>query len=84
MYNLGDAEVVTLLDLAKRLVELNGSGSCRIVPFPADRKAIDIGDYYSDFGRIKADLGWEPAVSLDDGLRRSLDFYREHGSAYWE
>jgi UDP-glucose 4-epimerase len=83
VYNLGDSEVVSLLDLAQKLVELNGDGSFRIVPFPEDRKAIDIGDYYSDFARIKGDLGWEPRVGLDEGLRRSIDFYREQGDAYW-
>jgi nucleoside-diphosphate-sugar epimerase len=83
VYNLGDSEVVSLLELAERLVELNGSGSFKVVPFPADRKAIDIGDYYSDFGRIKADLGWEPRVGLEAGLRSSIDFYREHAAAYW-
>lgn len=83
VYNLGDSEVVSLLDLAKKLVELHGGGSFRVVPFPEDRKAIDIGDYYSDFARIRDDLGWEPRVGLEDGLRRSLDFYREHGPAYW-
>src|SRR5947208_6453128 len=82
-YNLGDSEVVNLLDLARKLVELNGDGSFKVVPFPEDRKAIDIGDYYSDFTRIKADLGWQPRVGLDEGLQRSIDFYREHGSSYW-
>jgi UDP-glucose 4-epimerase len=82
VYNLGDSEVVSLLDLAKKLVELNGGGSYRVVPFPEDRKAIDIGDYYSDFARIKDDLGWEPRVGLDEGLRRSIEFYRERGDAY--
>ena len=83
IYNLGSEEVVSLLDLAKRLVELNREGSYRVVPFPEDRKAIDIGDYYSDFTRIRGDLGWEPRVGLEEGLQRSIDFYREHGPAYW-
>jgi UDP-glucose 4-epimerase len=83
VYNLGDSEVVSLLDLARKLVELNGGGSFKVVPFPDDRKAIDIGDYYSDFARIKGDLGWEPRVGLDEGLQRSIDFYREQGDAYW-
>jgi UDP-glucose 4-epimerase len=82
-YNLGDSEVVNLLDLARKLVELNGDGLFKVVPFPEDRKAIDIGDYYSDFTRINADLGWQPRIGLDEGLRRSIDFYREHGSYYW-
>jgi UDP-glucose 4-epimerase len=84
VYNLGDSEVVSLLDLAQKLVELNGGGSYKVVPFPEDRKAIDIGDYYSDFARIREDLGWEPRVGLDDGLRRSIDFYRKYGEAYWD
>jgi UDP-glucose 4-epimerase len=83
VYNLGDSEVVSLLDLARKLVELNGGGSFKVVPFPDDRKAIDIGDYYGDFTRIGDDLGWEPRVGLDEGLRRSIDFYREQGDAYW-
>lgn len=82
-YNLGDSEVVSLLDLARKLVELNGGGSFKVVPFPDDRKAIDIGDYYGDFSRIKDDLGWQPRVGLDEGLRRSIDFFREHGGGYW-
>jgi nucleoside-diphosphate-sugar epimerase len=82
-YNLGDSEVVSLLDLAGKLVELNGGGSFKVVPFPDDRKAIDIGDYYGDFSRIKDDLGWQPRVGLDEGLRRSIDFFREHGDGYW-
>jgi UDP-glucose 4-epimerase len=83
VYNLGDSEVVSLLDLARKLVELNGKGTFELVPFPEDRKAIDIGDYYSDFTRIRDDLGWQPRVGLDEGLRRSIEFYREHGRAYW-
>jgi UDP-glucose 4-epimerase len=82
-YNLGDRHAVTLLELAETLVALNGGGSYRLVPFPADRKAIDIGDYYADFTKIEQDLGWQPLVSLEDGLGRSLAFYREHAGEYW-
>lgn len=83
IYNLGDSEVLSLLELAELLVNLHGSGSYRVVPFPEDRKAIDIGDYYSDFAKIQRELGWEPTVPVEEGLQRSLDFYAEHGEAYW-
>jgi len=82
--NLGSAEVVNLRDLAALMVELAGTGSWEAVPFPADRKAIDIGDYYSDFGRARELLGWEPRTDLRDGLERTLDYYRHRGSEYWE
>lgn len=83
IYNLGSSEVIMLLDLAKQLVQLNGSGSQRLVPFPPDRKMIDIGDYAGDYSKIRRDLGWKPHVPLDDGLTRTLDYYRQHGQHYW-
>jgi UDP-glucose 4-epimerase len=83
IFNLGDERHVSLLELARMLVELYGSGSYRTEPFPSDRKAIDIGDYYADYGKIHAALGWQPRVSLEEGLERSLAFYRENGLFYW-
>jgi UDP-glucose 4-epimerase len=83
IYNLGDDEIVSLKELAELLVEANGGGEFRIVPFPPDRKAIDIGDYYGNFGRIRAELGWTPKVALLEGLRSSLEFYRAFGEQYW-
>jgi UDP-glucose 4-epimerase len=84
VYNLGSREVVSLLELAELLVEVNGGGSFSLVPFPEDRKAIDIGDYFGDFSRIEQELGWSPQVGLRDGIARSLAYYREHGADYWD
>jgi nucleoside-diphosphate-sugar epimerase len=84
VYNLGSSEVVTLKELAELLVEVNGGGSLRLVPFPEERKAIDIGDYYGDFSKIEAELGWAPRVGLREGVARSLEYYREVGDAYWD
>ncbi len=83
IYNLGGDEVISLRDLAGQLVVLNGGGSFRLVPFPAEQEAIDIGDYYGDYGKIKNELGWTPKVKLDEGLRRTLDYYRQHRAEYW-
>ena len=55
----------------------------RIVPFPDDKRIIDIGDYYGDYTRLHAATGWEPAVDLEEGLRRTIAFYREHREVYW-
>ena len=82
IFNLGGEPVVSLKELARILVEANGGGEFTLREFPADRKAIDVGDYYADFGNIRAAVGWEPKVSLPDGLRRSLAFYREHQPHY--
>lgn len=83
IYNLGSDETINLRDLAAKLIALNGGGECRLVPFPPDRKAIDIGDYYSDYRLIRGKLGWKPQVSLDEGLKRTLDYYRRYREQYW-
>lgn len=82
IYNLGGDAPVSLADLARLLVEVNGGGEFRVREYPADRKRIDIGDYYADDGRIRADLGWWPAVPLRDALARTLAYYREHLPKY--
>jgi UDP-glucose 4-epimerase len=84
VYNLGNREYVNLKDLAAMMAEIYGGGSYQVVPFPPERKVIDIGDYYSDFAKISRALGWEPRVSLREGLRKSLEYYRMHGQHYWE
>lgn len=84
IFNLGSAEVINLKDLATKLDAMHTGSKHQIVPFPPERKAIDIGDYYSDFTKIKNSLGWSPKISLDEGLRKSMEYYRQHWMNYWE
>lgn len=82
IYNLG-GEPINLLNLAKLMIEVNGSGRYEIVPFPENRKRIDIGDYHGDYSLIKADLGWQPQVPLRDGISKLMEFYRENKQHYF-
>jgi UDP-glucose 4-epimerase len=82
IYNLGGTEIISLKDLARLVVEVNGSGDHRVVPFPEDRKKIDIGDYYSDDSRIRAELGWVPRVSVREAIERTISYYRENLEHY--
>jgi nucleoside-diphosphate-sugar epimerase len=70
--------------LAALIVRQNEGGEYELVPFPEDRKAIDIGDYYADFCKIDKLLGWSPKVSLDGGLKQTLEYYRKHHTHYWD
>lgn len=81
VYNLGGDDPISLLGLARMLTEMTG-GRYELVPFPADRKPIDIGDYYGDYRKIRAQLDWRPQVRLEAGLRRTLEFYGEHLPRY--
>ena len=82
IYNLGGESVVSLKDLADLVVEMNGGGEYVTRNYPADRKRIDIGDYYADFSKIAGALNWQPRTNLRDGLRHTLGFYREHLAKY--
>lgn len=84
VYNLGSKEVIGLKDLAEVMVELGYGGTYELVAFPPERKAIDIGDYYSDFSLIQKELGWSPKVNLREGLQKTIDYYKANGQHYWE
>jgi UDP-glucose 4-epimerase len=84
VYNLGSEEVIGLKALAELMTNLGYEGSYELVPFPEERKAIDIGDYHSDFSLISAELGWSPRVNLRQGLLQTLEYYSKHRSAYWD
>jgi dTDP-glucose 4,6-dehydratase/UDP-glucose 4-epimerase len=82
--NLGSDEVISLKDLAQLMVSIHGQGKWELVPFPPDRKAIDIGDYYGNWSRASELLQWRPMVALKEGIGRTLEYYRVNGSSYWE
>ncbi|MFN0108023.1 MAG: NAD-dependent epimerase/dehydratase family protein [Blastocatellia bacterium] len=82
IFNLGGEPVVSLKELADLVVEMNGGGEFVTRTYPAERKRIDIGDYYADFGKIAGALGWQPRTNLREGLWQTLEFYREHLAKY--
>ena len=81
-FNLGGDSVVSLKVLAETLIQANGKGEYVARSFPPERKRIDIGDYYADYQRIHSALGWQPKIPLQDGLTRTLAYYREHLRRY--
>jgi UDP-glucose 4-epimerase len=83
IFNLGSDETINFRDLAELCVQVNGAGDYKIIPFPAERKQIDIGDYYADYRKIRGKLGWQPRVSLHEGMKRTLEFYRANKEKYW-
>ena len=82
-FNLGAERAYSLLEFVELLKK-----HCRFevesIPFPDDKKIIDIGDYYGDFTRFREATGWRPEVELDEGLNRTLAFYKEHKEVYWK
>lgn len=82
IYNLGSDDPINLMNLAKLMIEVNGDGRFDLVPFPDDRKRIDIGDFYGDYRKIRSKLGWRPVVGLRDGLTRTMNYFRDNLQHY--
>lgn len=84
IFNLGADDPINLEDAAKLIIKISHKSNYELVPFPADRKTIDIGDYYADYKKIKSKLGWQPKVKLKDGLKLTIDFYKKFQKNYWD
>jgi UDP-glucuronate decarboxylase len=71
--NVGNPDEFTILELAERVLRLTGSKS-RIVfkPLPCD----DPRQRQPDISLAKEKLGWEPRVPLEEGLRPTIDYFR--------
>jgi len=82
VFNVGGTEPISLKDLAAKLVKIAGAGRVGCVAWPEDKKAIDIGSFYADSSKLTHATGWTPSVSLDDGLQRTVQFYRAHFARY--
>jgi dTDP-D-glucose 4,6-dehydratase len=81
--NLGSEECFSLNQTAEIFLKLEPDGSAQNIPFPSDRKAIDIGDYQGDFSRIKEKLGWMPKTNFEEGMRKTIDYYKQFSEKYW-
>lgn len=75
-FNLGASDPLNLEDTAKIMCKLVEGASYEIVPFPEDRKAIDVGDFICDFDAFSKSFGWQPKVSFQEGIFRSLEFFK--------
>jgi dTDP-glucose 4,6-dehydratase len=72
--NIGNPQEMTLLELAKRIIRLTSSRSeIEFHPLPVDDPKVR----QPDITRARTRLGWEPRVEVEEGLRRTLAWFRE-------
>ena len=84
VFNVGGLEPIAHKDLVTLLLDVAGRGRVRFVPWPAEKKQIDIGSFYSDSTKFSSTTGWKPTVDLREGFRRTIEFYRAHLPRYLE
>ena len=84
VFNVGGLEPIAHRDLVELLIDVAGTGRVTYVPWPPEKKAIDIGSFYSDSSKFASATGWVPGVALREGFQRTVDFYRTNLSRYLE
>jgi len=83
-FNVGGMTPISHRDLVELLIEVAGTGRVRYVPWPPEKKLIDIGSFYTDSSKFRQTTGWTATVPLREGFARTLAFYREHLALYVE
>jgi nucleoside-diphosphate-sugar epimerase len=82
VYNLGAPDPMSLSETAKVMcLEIKGA-SWNLVPFPKERKAIDVGDFICDYSSFSSAFGWEPKIKFEEGIKRSLEYFRSELEHY--
>jgi UDP-glucose 4-epimerase len=84
VFNVGGTEPIAHSDLVRVLIDVAGTGRVTYVPWPPEKKQIDIGSFYSDSSKFMATSGWAPQVKLREGFERTIAFYRAHFPEYVE
>jgi len=78
VYNVGSGIGTRLVDMARAIVQIVGSGAIEFVPWPRLAALVETGDFVANIDRIRREVAWAPRVPLDEGLRRTAAAYRAH------
>ena len=83
IFNIGGSPPASLKQIADLIVRLAGPAASYVTrEFPPDRARIDIGSYYADDRAFRSATGWAPRVGLEEGIRRSLEWFQPRLAAY--
>jgi UDP-glucose 4-epimerase len=83
VFNVGTGIPVSFQALAEIIVRVVGKGRVKFTEFTTERKEVEPGDYYTNISKIKTYVGWEPGTGLEEGIKKTADFYRRHQKEYW-
>ena len=81
VYNIGGGRELTNLEITELILDAMGADESSI-EYVEDRKGHDLR-YSVDWGKIRSELGYEPQVKFEDGLRETIQWYRDNES-WWK
>ena len=82
VYNLGAPAPLSLEDTAKIMCQEIEGSDYQMIPFPDERKAIDVGDFVCDYSAFRNQFEWEPKVNFEEGIQRSFEYFKDEIEHY--
>ena len=82
VYNLGASDPLSLKNTAKIMCQNIGGSNYQMIPFPDERKAIDVGDFICDYSAFRNQFEWEPKVNFEEGIQRSFEYFNDEIEHY--
>jgi len=83
IFNVGSGIGTRFVDMAKLVVDVIGKGKIQMIDWPENYAIIESGDYVSDISRIKKALGWQPKISMLEGVAKTFEYYKKYRDHYW-
>jgi len=77
IFNVGSGKKVKFIEIAKKIVELCGSGSFETREFPEEIAKFELGNFYFDISKVKKTFKWEPKINISKGLKKTIEFYKK-------
>lgn len=86
-YITGSGKGLTFKEMVEKVnnkvKELTGKSTKIVyIPYPEDQKKLDRGNFIADYSKLKNDTGWFPRISFDEGLKKTILFYKDHLKEY--
>ncbi|HOO45446.1 MAG TPA: GDP-mannose 4,6-dehydratase [Deltaproteobacteria bacterium] len=83
VFNVGSGAGISFKEIAEKIVSVIGKGSYTFTEFTRERAEVEPGDYWADISKIKKLTAWKPEISMEEGIKKTGDFYSRYKEHYW-
>lgn len=84
VFNVGCGKGTRFRDMAETIIDVVKSGRIEYVPWPKEYINVETGNYVSDNHKIGSFTDWKPAVDFESGVSRTVEYYKQYKSHYWQ
>ena len=83
IFNIGTDETVRFREMVDLILKTIKTGKKTHVPWPDNYERNETGDYVADTRKINKILQWKPTISLEEGIKRTVEYYQKNQKHYW-